>query len=278
MQLTTEQSLNARWTSTIGGLLHVIFLTIPVVAVAANVAYQYDPLNRLTRATYPGGAVIAYAYDAGGNLLTQTVVAPDVYGPLVSISAPADGTVTGAESIGVSGTATDCARGDSGVAGVTVNGLMAEGGVAASCTTSNWSATVTLAVGANSIEVIANDGNVQMNSTSASITVTRTAATDTDGDGIADDVDTDDDNDSLPDQWESLYGLDPLDAADAALDSDQDGRSNQQEYQDGTDPTIQDAPEAQQIPYPGWMLVFLGAAIPLLRAWTLRRLRTRLRS
>jgi hypothetical protein len=44
------------------------------------------------------------------------------------------------------------------------------------------------------------------------------------------------DGDGIWDDWELTYGLDPLDPADAALDSDQDGHSNLQEFLAGTDP------------------------------------------
>jgi len=39
----------------------------------AQVTYQYDPLNRLTQATYQDGHVVSYTYDAAGNLATVTV-------------------------------------------------------------------------------------------------------------------------------------------------------------------------------------------------------------
>jgi len=57
---------------------------------------------------------------------------------------------------------------------------------------------------------------------------------DNDADGIPDVTDPDDDNDGLPDTVEQAVGLDPLSAADAALDLDSDGLSNLQEYQLGT--------------------------------------------
>ena len=46
---------------------------------------------------------------------------------------------------------------------------------------------------------------------------------DTDGDGIGNHADLDDDGDGLPDTWENMYELDPLDSADAIGDLDGDG-------------------------------------------------------
>jgi hypothetical protein len=39
----------------------------------------------------------------------------------------------------------------------------------------------------------------------------------------------------MPDGWEAAYRLDPL-ANDAADDPDKDGKTNLEEYRDGTDP------------------------------------------
>jgi hypothetical protein len=61
---------------------------------------------------------------------------------------------------------------------------------------------------------------------------------DVDLDGLPNTVDPDDDGDGLPDIWEQTYGLNPLDATDAALDRDLDGLTNRQEYQAGADPTV----------------------------------------
>ena len=46
----------------------------------------------------------------------------------------------------------------------------------------------------------------------------------------------DSDGDGIPDGWESLYGLNPNDPADAGQDFDGDGMTNSQEYIAGTDP------------------------------------------
>lgn len=51
-------------------------------------------------------------------------------------------------------------------------------------------------------------------------------------------VDTD--NDGIPDDWETLHGLDPSDPSDALLDNDSDGLTNLEEYQNRTDPNDPD--------------------------------------
>ena len=48
----------------------------------------------------------------------------------------------------------------------------------------------------------------------------------------------DTDIDGMPDSWETAHGLNPSDPADAALDPDNDGFTNLQEYQFGTDPQV----------------------------------------
>jgi hypothetical protein len=72
--------------------------------------------------------------------------------------------------------------------------------------------------------------------------------TDTDNDGIGNNADQDDDGDGMPDAWEIVNNLDPLDASDAAGDPDEDGISNLDEYSAGTGPytfedlSVPDAP------------------------------------
>lgn len=65
-------------------------------------------------------------------------------------------------------------------------------------------------------------------------------SSDVDDDGIGDNADQDDDNDQLPDSYESLMGLNPLDASDRSEDPDDDNLSNWQEYQLGTNPNEAD--------------------------------------
>lgn len=56
------------------------------------------------------------------------------------------------------------------------------------------------------------------------------------GEPIAADI-GDNDGDSMHNSWETTYGLNPEDAADALLDTDGDGVNNYQEYLDRTHPT-----------------------------------------
>jgi len=65
---------------------------------------------------------------------------------------------------------------------------------------------------------------------------TSLAGIDTDSDFIPDVLDLDDDGDLLPDEWEILYGLDPLVAQSSTHDSDSDGLSDVLEHSIGTNP------------------------------------------
>lgn len=51
----------------------------------------------------------------------------------------------------------------------------------------------------------------------------------------------DTDGDDMPDGWEVLYALSPLDAADGSLDPDNDGLTNAMEYQHGSNPNLGDS-------------------------------------
>jgi len=62
----------------------------------------------------------------------------------------------------------------------------------------------------------------------------------TDGDGLVDGIDPDDDNDGMSDAYEDAHGLDRTDALDADDDADEDGFTNKEEYDAGTDPNDPD--------------------------------------
>lgn len=67
---------------------------------------------------------------------------------------------------------------------------------------------------------------------------------DTDNDGTPNNLDTDDDNDGIPDIWEIIHGLNPIYAADATADPDDDSIINLEEFSSDTDPT----PEPEYTP------------------------------
>jgi len=50
----------------------------------------------------------------------------------------------------------------------------------------------------------------------------------------------DSDHDGMPDAWESQYGLNPLDASDAAFDADSDRYTNLEEFLNSTNPLVRD--------------------------------------
>ena len=98
------------------------------------------------------------------------------------------------------------------------------------------------------LTVVDETGNV--NSASISIVVYR----DTDRDFLADYLDADDDNDGMPDDWEILHGLDPLDPSDASLDRDGDGFSNLTEYQMDSNPNVYTSPS----PFPLFVMLTIA--------------------
>ncbi|VAW70573.1 Alkaline phosphatase [hydrothermal vent metagenome] len=89
----------------------------------------------------------------------------------------------------------------------------------------------------SNIVISVDDGNGQSASLSA---FSLTVFADLDGDDIADSVDTDIDGDGMDNSFETANGLDPLDPADAVLDTDGDGLTNLEEFQAGKDPTVDD--------------------------------------
>ncbi len=87
---------------------------------------------------------------------------------------------------------------------------------------------------------------------------------DTDGDGKGNNADEDDDNDGMPDAWELLHGLDPLDPDDAFLDKDNDGFSNLKEYLAGTDPTDKDDRPKEAADSSTSVIVLIGLIVLIL--------------
>ena len=96
-----------------------------------------------------------------------------------------------------------------------------------------------------------------------------TESIDTDGDGVGNNSDEDDDGDGMPDSFETEFGFDPLDPADASLDVDNDGFTNLQEFTNGTDPTVANSPTTPTPPAPNndsggsmyWLWALLSAVL-----------------
>jgi hypothetical protein len=100
----------------------------------------------------------------------------DVSGPQLTITSHSSGQFVSTATITLLGTATDAGHGDSGIASITVNGVRAAGDTAAATGTANWSRTLTLNPGLNTITVVATDNSTAHNATSASININLTAA------------------------------------------------------------------------------------------------------
>jgi hypothetical protein len=69
---------------------------------------------------------------------------------------------------------------------------------------------------------------------------------------------TDDDDDGIPNWWELYYSLDPADRSDGAMDLDDDGLNNLEEYLNETDPWNADTDGDQLAD--GFELVFSGTS------------------
>lgn len=90
--------------------------------------------------------------------------------------------------------------------------------------------------GLYNVELMVFDSGGNSDSHMITVYVGEDAVIDTDNDGKMDWEDEDDDGDGLPDDWEEKYGLDPKDPSDAGKDPDGDGKTNLEEYKEGTNP------------------------------------------
>jgi hypothetical protein len=89
----------------------------------------------------------------------QALFSPtDTTPPTLAIDFPPDGAVTASSMLTVMGPASDAGHGNNGISSVTVNGIPASGGTATGANTAQWSATITLSPGPNTITVVAKDG------------------------------------------------------------------------------------------------------------------------
>jgi Concanavalin A-like lectin/glucanases superfamily/Domain of unknown function (DUF1929)/Bacterial Ig domain/Glucodextranase, domain B len=127
--------------------------------------------------------ITVVAKDNSTNLNSTTVSitvnyspsSPDTTGPAVAITSHTNNQTVTTSPITVSGTASDSGLGNNGISSVTVNGIAATGGTATGSATANWSQSIALNSGANTITVVAKDNSTNQNSTTVSITVTYNA-------------------------------------------------------------------------------------------------------
>jgi hypothetical protein len=103
-------------------------------------------------ATYAIGMTSPYTVSLQGTGLADTTP------PALTIGSPLNNAIVTSASLPVSGTASDSGYGNNGISSVTVNGIAANNDTVSGSGTANWSATVSLHSGPNTITVIATDG------------------------------------------------------------------------------------------------------------------------
>ena len=120
-------------------------------------------------------ALTVVATDAAGNARQIAItINSDPAPPALGITSYTSGQTVTTSSITLSGTASDGATGGTGISSVLVNGAAATGGTATGGGTANWSRTVNLNMGANTITVEARDG--ASNVATSTLTINRVIA------------------------------------------------------------------------------------------------------
>jgi hypothetical protein len=112
---------------------------------------------------------------ASGSInLRWLIEGSDAIGPALTIISHSNGAVVSTNLVTLRGTATDAENGGNGVRSVTVNGVRASGGTAAGFGVVNWTATVSLHGGANTIVIVATDNSPRRNTNSLTFTLIST--------------------------------------------------------------------------------------------------------
>ena len=96
---------------------------------------------------------------------------PDTTPPSLVITSHTNNQIVTSTQITVSGTASDSGRGNNGISSVTVNGVAANNGTTSGSGTANWSRSLTLGPGVNTVTVVARDNSVNQNATTVQIAV-----------------------------------------------------------------------------------------------------------
>ena len=200
----------------------LLLLLLPVSALAGTTTYQYDDLHRLTRVDRPDGTSTVYNYDDFGNRTSKTVTVP---APVAAFTAlPTSGPAPLAVSFLDQSTGT-----------VTAWAWDFDNNGSTDSTEQNPSHTYSA------------EGTY-----TAKLTVTGPGGSDFTTDIITATAPVvDSDGDDLPDWWEEQYFPGDLTVLNRNGDYDHDGYSNYQEYLNGTNPTIKDAPGGPDYHPPG---------------------------
>jgi len=111
--------------------------------------------------------------------VTASSASADTLAPVLTITSHTSGQVVTTASQTIRGTATDNERGGSGITVVRVNGQPASGGTATGRNVANWSRTIDLVTGSNTITVEAVDGagNIQMQQITLSLAASGSSST-----------------------------------------------------------------------------------------------------
>src|SRR6266567_735764 len=155
----TEEAklLNADYLDSNGWAIYAGMAANNGTATGANSA-QWN----LTVTLNPGpNPITVVAKDTFNNATQKQITVTynaDTNPPSLVIDFPPDNSVTTSSSVNVAGAASDNGHGNDGISSVTVNGIAAAGGIANGTDTANWSATVPLNPGVNTITVVATDG------------------------------------------------------------------------------------------------------------------------
>jgi YD repeat-containing protein len=154
----------------------MVFLFAAVTASAAPVIinYAYDDLNRLTTAECVGGPTETFVYDEIGNRTNYTVAGTgpvDDSGPSLTLANYTDNQHLDNPNVILTGTASDSGNGANGVFLVAVNGGRAVNSTAMGGGTANWSRSMILLPGANTINIIAHDNSTNQNQTTQTLTL-----------------------------------------------------------------------------------------------------------
>ena len=151
-------------------------VTVNGIAASSDTASGANTANWNTTIALNSGAntVTVIATDGAGNTTQQqisiTYNPPDTTPPTLTIASPVNNATVTSASLSVNGTATDNGNGNNGVSSVTVNSIAANNDTTNGSGTANWSTTIALHSGPNTITVVAKD--TLSNPTSQQINVT----------------------------------------------------------------------------------------------------------